>query len=217
MFKIIIFSSLSTILFLNWKYRSYNSPYKLHMVFGKKGSGKSTFFAKVAHKALKKKKFVYTNMSEMVLNGVRHINPADVGKFTPPPNSVLLLDESGILYDNRKFSSFTDDQRNFYKLQRHYKVEVWLASQSFDVDKKLRDLCDDMFLCTRLFPWLTLCRPIRKSVCLIESSALGESRIADNLKFKLIFSWRFIYLPRWTKSFDSFHAPSLPEISYFDQ
>lgn len=214
MFKLLIIGIPAVICFLNFKYRSFNNTYKLHMVFGKKGSGKSTLFAKIAIKANKKKKLVYTNMTELSLPFVRHIDAKDVGKFTPPHNSVLLLDESGILYDNRKFSSFTDEQRNFYKLQRHYKVEVWLASQSFDVDKKLRDLCDDMLLCSRVFPWLCVCRPIRKSVTLVESSSMGESRIADNLKFKWIFAWKCLFLPKYSKAFDSFHAPELPEISY---
>ena len=213
MIKLIFCFVFITIIFLNWKFRYFKSPYKLHMIFGKKGSGKSTLLAKIALKSLKKKKTVFTNMQELVVPGVFLIESSKLGEFIPPPNSVLLLDEVGILYDNRNFKSFSNAVRDFFKLQRHYKVDVWLASQSFDVDKKLRDLTDEMALVVSLFPWLSLVRPIKKSVCLIESSALGESRIADNLKFKWIFAWRFVFLPRWTKYFDSFNAPVKP---YFD-
>ena len=184
------------ILLLNFRYRSLNNPYKLYMVFGKKGSGKSTYLCKIANSYQKKKYIVYTNMTDCKIPGVRLIDPEKLGDFVPEPRSCVLLDEVGMLYDNRNFKSFKPSVRDFFKLQRHYHCVVYLASQSFDVDKKLRDLTDRMFLVNALFPWLSLVRPITKKIGLVEASSQGESLIVDNLKFGSIFSWKFIFIPK---------------------
>ena len=202
------------ILLLNFRYRSLNNPYKLYMVFGKKGSGKSTYLCKLAKSYQKKKYIVYTNMTDCKIPGVRLIDPEKLGDFVPEPRSCVLLDEVGMLYDNRNFKSFKPSVRDFFKLQRHYHCVVYLASQSFDVDKKLRDLTDRMFLVNALFPWLSLIRPITKKIGLVEASSQGESRIVDNLKFGSIFSWKFIFIPKYIKSFDSFLAPEKPYLEY---
>lgn len=186
------------------------NPYKLHVIFGKKGSGKSTYFAKLAKKALKKKRKVYTNMIELKVNGVVLFDPREIGDKVPVPGSLVLIDEAGIVFDNRNFKSFKESNRDFFKLQRHYKCEVWIASQSFDIDKKLRDLTDDMILTVNVFPWLSVLRPIKRTVTLVEASSMGESRIADNLKFRWIFAWKLIFLPKYVKMFDSFIVPQKP-------
>lgn len=202
------------ILLLNFRYRSLNNPYKLYMIFGKKGSGKSTYLCKLAKSYQKKKYTVYTNMTDCRISGIRLIDPEKLGDFVPEPRSCVLLDEVGMLYDNRNFKSFKPSVRDFFKLQRHYHCVVYLASQSFDVDKKLRDLTDRMFLVNSLFPWLSLIRPITKKIGLVEASSQGESRIVDNLKFGSIFSWKFIFIPKYIKSFDSFLAPEKPYLEY---
>lgn len=202
------------IVLLSLVYRRFNNPYKLYMIFGKKGSGKSSFLAKKALFYLKKGWIVYSNMEDLHVSGVRLIDAHELGDLVPEPRSVLLLDEVGMLYDNRNYKAFKDSTRDFFKLQRHYRCIVYLASQSYDVDKKLRDLTDDMMLCTKLFPWLGLIRPITKRIGLVEASAQGESRIVDNLRFRWIFSWRFTFLPKYAKCFDSFSLPERPLLDY---
>lgn len=201
-------------LFLEIKNKKYKNPYKLYMVFGKKGSGKSSYLAKLALKYSRKKYIIYTNMIDLNIPSVRYIDPKEIGKFVPEPHSVLLLDEVGMLYDNRHYKDFSNETRDFFKLQRHYKCIVYLASQSFDVDKKLRDLTDEMYLVNNIFGYFSLIRPITKKITLTEASSMGESKIADNLKFKWIFSWKITYLPRYSKYFQSFLLPEHNFISY---
>ena len=174
--------------------RKYKNPYKLFMVFGKKGSGKSSYLIRKAIEYQKKGYVVYTNMSDCCLDGVRIIDPDNLGDFIPVADSCLLLDEVGMLYDNRNYRNFRPAVRDFFKLQRHYKVVCFLASQSFDVDKKLRDLTDEMYLITNIATAFSLVRPIRKTVTLTEATAEGESRIAENLKFRFITSWRLYWI-----------------------
>lgn len=194
--------------------RKYRNPYKLYMVFGKKGSGKSSYLVRKAIQYQKKGYLVYTNMQDCCLDGVRIINPDHLGDFVPVADSCLLLDEVGMLYDNRDYRNFRPSVRNFFKLQRHYRVVCYLASQTFDIDKKLRDLTDEMYLITNIATACSLVRPIRKTVTLTEATAEGESRIAENLKFRFVTSWRVYWIPSTIKYFQSFKSPDLPAIEY---
>lgn len=117
--------------------KKYINPYRLTMVFGKKGSGKSTLMVRLAYKYLAKGWSVFCTEK---LDGCYWIDYKDIGYKNIPPNSLLLIDEVGMLYDNRNFKEFKPAVRDWFKLQRHYKVRVYMFSQSFDVDKKLRDL-----------------------------------------------------------------------------
>lgn len=194
--------------------RKYKNPYKLFMVFGKKGSGKSAFLVRQAIKYQKKGYIIYTNMSDCCLENIRIIDPDCLGEFVPCADSCLLLDEVGMLYDNRNYKNFKPSVRDFFKLQRHYRVVCFLASQTFDIDKKLRDLTDEMYLISNIATALSLVRPIRKTVTLTEATAEGESRIAENLKFRFFTSWRLYWIPKTIKYFESFVAPARPLLNY---
>ena len=196
--------------------RKYKNPYKLYMVFGKKGSGKSSFLVRKIIHYQKKGYICYTNMQDCCVAGVRIIDPDDLGNFVPVADSCLCLDEVGMLYDNRDYRNFKPSVRNFFKLQRHYKVVCFLASQTFDIDKKLRDLTDEMFLISNVATAFSLVRPIRKTVTLTEATSEGESRIAENLRFRFITSWRLYWIPSTIKYFQSFIAPELPAIDYIN-
>ena len=82
-----------------------------------------------------------------------------------------------------------------------------MNSQSFDVDKKIRDVTDSMILQTAIGNVFTLSRPIRRSVALVEATAQADSRIADNLKFEPLHRWRLYFMPKYFKYVESFNAP----------
>ena len=195
--------------------RRFVNPYRLIFIFGKKGSGKSTLMVSQMLKDLKHGWNVYTDMQDCVVPGVRIINSsADLAKFVPEANSALYLDEVGISFDNRSYKSFDSGLRDFFKLQRKYKCKVVMNSQSFDVDKKIRDVTDSMILQTSIGNVITLSRPIRRTVALVEATAQADSRIADNLKFESIFRWRVHWMPKYFKYFESFNAPERPAIPF---
>lgn len=194
--------------------RRYCNPYKLEFIFGKKGAGKSTLMVSRMLRDLKHGWHVYTDMSDCVVPGVRIINSDDLGKFIPEPGSSLYLDEAGIKFDNRNYKNFPPELRDFFKYQRKYKCKVCMNSQSFDIDKKIRDVTDSMILQTSILNMFTLSRPISRRVALVEASAQGDSRIADNLKFDSILNWRIYYMPKYFKYFESFNAPERPFLSF---
>lgn len=203
--------------FLVWfviQSRRYNNPYRLIFIFGKKGAGKSLYMVKQMMKYLKKGWTVYTDIDNCNLPGVRIMNALDLSEFAPVENSAIFLDEAGILFDNRNFKNFNSGLRDFFKLQRKYKCRVFLNSQSFDIDKKIRDVVDQMGLMVSIGNVFSIYRPIRRSITLTEPSSEAESRIADKLFFESIFKWQITYLPKYFKYFDSFAAPVRPPLPF---
>lgn len=210
-FYIILTVLISQFIYLTWKYQN---PYKLFMVFGKKGSGKTTFLAKTAYRYLKKGWKVYSTEK---IPGVIQFDVKKVGYVTFPEKSVLLIDEVGMIWDNRNFKNFKEEVRDYFKFQRHERHIVYLFSQTFDVDLKLRNLTDGMYLCVCKFGWLSIARKIKRSIVLVQPHGDSESRIADNLEFEPIiwslFGARtciFTYIPHWIYMFDSHEKLGLP-------
>lgn len=210
-FLIVVFSGLVAFSLYS---RKFANPYKLIFIFGKKGAGKSTLMVRCMLRDLKRGWHVYTDIQDCVIPNVRIIKSSDLSSFAPEANSALYLDEVGIAFDNRSYKSFDSGLRDFFKLQRKYKCKVVMNSQSFDVDKKIRDVTDSMILQTAIGNVLTLSRPIKRTVTLCEATAQADSRIADNLKFESIFKWRVYFMPKYFKYFESFKAPERPALPF---
>jgi hypothetical protein len=186
------------------------------MIFGKKGSGKTTLLTKLSIQHRLKGWNVYSNVH---VPFAYKIDDGDVGFKQIPPESVLLIDEVGMIWDNRDFKSFKKEVRDWFKLQRHYRVKVYLFSQAFDIDKKLRDLTDDMYLVEIKMRIFSYARRILKRPTLKEAMGDSESRLVEELKFQSFFlfwcgSRRFTFIPKYAKYFDSFEVPPLPEKEY---
>ena len=77
MIYVILFIIL-LLLFLRYC-NSYSNPYKLIMVFGKKGSGKTTYLTKEALKAIKRGTKVYSTVK---IPGTNFFDVYDIGRFT---------------------------------------------------------------------------------------------------------------------------------------
>lgn len=226
---------------------SYTNPYKLIMIFGKKGSGKSTILTKYAIQYMKKGWTVYSTEH---IPGVYFIQPEYIGKFNlkdfnykpidpddyrgpkkllvrlrlkffpHKPKVLLLIDEVGMIYDNRNFKNFNTKVRDFFKLQRHYYVKCVMFSQTFDVDKKLRDLTDAMYLVKNVARVFCYGKKIRKYQNISNDSVDGSGgKIVDDYEFEpfiLFFagSRTLTYIPKYSKSFNSFIAPKLSDIEF---
>lgn len=199
--------------------RKYLNPYKLYMVFGKKGSGKSTLMTRLAVDHVIKKGWTVYCTEKINVPGVRLFDVSDIGKKSFDSHSLVLVDEVGMIWDNREFKKFAVEVRDWFKLQRHYQCKVYLFSQSFDIDKKLRDLTDGLYLCNTVLRVFTWAKRIHRKVVLTESEADRESRISENLEFDSILGWPFgarilTFIPKYAHFFDSHCVPVLDPISY---
>ncbi|MCM1309225.1 MAG: hypothetical protein NC223_11550 [Butyrivibrio sp.] len=245
-FRIILYSFIFAFLFV-FLTRKFVNPYKLIMVFGKKGSGKSTYLAKLARTHIKKGWTVY---STEPIAGTYYITPSQIGYFSfvdynykafeadrykgfsrlvrcisnklfPRfPKILLLVDEVGLIWDNREYKKFDPNVKKFFKFQRHHHVKCYLFSQTFDIDKKLRDLTDEMYLVRNVARIFTYGKKIRKFITIKESQTDDSSSLAEGMEFEpfiLFFagSRTLTFIPRWIKYFNSYVTPDeLPELEF---
>lgn len=197
--------------------KKYGNPYRTIMVFGKKGSGKTTLLVKLA---LKHKKKGWNVFSTMSIPGCSLIKPDDLGTYAIPKHSCILIDEVGMIWDNRDFKNFKVSTRDYFKLQRQYKHKVYLFSQTFDVDIKIRNLCDSMYMCFCLGGFFSYAKEIRRKLVVVKPTPDAESRIADELIISPFFlfpfgSRIFTWIPHWIPYFSTgYMAKRLPVKSY---
>ena len=208
---------MAFILFVGYHLIKYRNPYKLYMVFGKKGSGKTTLMTKLALQAQKKGWRVYCDRE---IPGCYLFDTKDFGKICFPPNSLVLIDEVGLVWDNRNFKSFPEHVKVYFKYQRQYRNKVYLFSQSFDVDKKIRDLTDHLYIVQIMFNFLSVARRVTKRIVVVhaDKSAQGESKIVDDYNIDSILvapfgGVRITYIPKYVKYFKSFDPPALPDFT----
>ncbi len=218
MFKVLLVV-LSAIIIFERKTRKYLNPYKLTMIFGKKGSGKTTTLTKLALQHQKKGWKVYSTID---IPGCYIFDVEEIGKKTFPENSCILIDEVGMIWDNRDFKNFKPEVRDFFKFQRQYKLKVYLFSQTFDIDLKLRNLTDEMYLLTNQFRIFSVQRRILKRITISNASNNGSSvsSLVDEYKFDSILfgGLKFTFIPRYVYYFKSYDPKQLSYIEgkYYD-
>lgn len=204
------------IVFFAYHIVRYRNPYKLIMVIGKKGSGKTTLMVKLSLKYRRRKRPVYCNAPE--IPGTYFFKPEDLGRVGFPENAVIMVDEASRYWDNRDFKSFQKYTFDYFRYQRQYRHVVYLFSQSFDVDKKIRDLTDRMYLVTSFFNFISVARAISKrpTVSHADSNQAGESKLVDDINFEPVWLFflgtvKITYIPKYVKYFKSYNPPILPE------
>ena len=214
MFLVYVFVFVFILFLYLFLTRKYVNPYKLIMVFGKKGCGKTTYLTKVAFNHWRRGWIVFS--TENIEHTIK-IDYEDIGKYWFPERSCILCDEVGMLWDNRQFKNFKPEVRDWFKYQRHNKCKVYLFSQTFDVDKKLRDLTDEMYLLVKRFRVFSYGKKIDKHIVLNNSTAEAPSTIAENLKFEpFLLFWlgtrTLTFIPHWSKGFNSHSRLPIPNL-----
>ncbi|MCL1807598.1 MAG: ATP-binding protein [Oscillospiraceae bacterium] len=196
--------------------KKYINPYKLVIYIGKRGAGKSTTLTKIARKYMKRGIPVY---STMAINGTYQLDYKDIGKYELPEDSILLIDEVGMIWDNRKFKTFSDEVRDWFKLQRHRRITVYMFSQAYDVDLKLRKLVDKLYIIENRFRVFCYAKRISTKIVLNKSTAEASSKIDEDMNIDtFLFFWagtrQLTFIPKYIKYFNSYEAPKLEEKTY---
>lgn len=203
----------------------------IRVFFGNPGCGKSTYIAKQCFFLSKKQKpytHIYSNV-ELTIPAVGYVSSIDLhtlGKWTFPKNSYFALDEAGIEYNNRNYKSLPQYTIAWFKLHRHYQVDIDVFSQSWeDMDITIRRLADQLWYMQRIGPF-TFLRRVYKKVMVddkthqiidgyrLESGIwmllqplrlLGLGFILPQLK-----GWKLMFRPFYYKFFDSWKTPPTP-------
>lgn len=224
-FKILFAVLIALFIFILLCYYFYGDyfktqRYRLHVVCGKKGCGKSTYIQKLIIQANKEGRPVYCNF-EMPFS--RKIEMKDFGNYAFPPESLILLDEISLFYDNRNFAKFNQKITDYLRYQRHFKNEVWIFSQSKDMDKKFIDLADCLYLQVKVLGLWTVLKKVNKRLTVDngqDSQGNAGGKIIESYTIAPFFSSgaRIIsFIPRWSGFFNSFETPETDFIPYVDK
>ena len=231
MFWIPILSSIFILLPLSLWLRKYSNPYKCILFIGLPGSGKTTEMTKqsILHtrgnwlqRLFNVKTRFQTVYANMYLPNSFEFEASNLGCFAVPEDTLMIIDEAGIYFDSRKFKSFSDSARDFLKLHRQFKVKMIFASQSTDVDKKIRDLCDEIWIMRCIAGVLIVKRRVQKIIDVSNNtvSSSGSDAGTINLGGDIIERYRYVGLPRFTfvpryvEFFKSYNPPELPQIEH---
>lgn len=186
----------------------------LYCLVGKKRSGKTTFLASTSIYYYLRNRPVF---STCPLPCAKLISKDDIGISYFPPYSVILIDEIGLLFNNRNFKTFPEHVTTYFKMQGHYKHLVIVASQAFDFDKKIRDLVDMVGLIDKFQFNFTR---IRWAVRVIDfDKSIEDDKTGVIESFKPLFfiggGWHLLYRPLYYPFFDSYEAPELSKAKKF--
>lgn len=203
----------------------------ISVYFGLPGCGKTTLMAALAVRALRKYDHVYGNV-HLAIEGYCYIDNECIGKYDLS-DGLILIDEATLYADSRDFKNFGREKLQFWMMHRHYRNDICLFVQKWDaLDIKIRNL-------TNVVYWVKSCKhlPISKVIEIpfgigFESDKIKAMKSKQGLlsrlfgshdygeiimgytrppKLKQIFA-RFIWRPAYYRYFDSWEAPSLPQL-----
>lgn len=184
----------------------YANHYPLFIYVGQKGSGKTSLLATKAWKLHCKGAIVVHNVSS--LNFGHYVSNLDdymrrqLDREDCIPPTHLFIDEAGLEFDNRQFKDFSKTALHFFKLHRHLCHTVHLFSQSFDVDKKIRDLADKMIILRRAGLFIFR-QPTHFRIEVVQD-ANGTSRIVNSIVLRPLPFSPFSWLPKLVGKHDSY-------------
>lgn len=153
-----------------WDISRYTrNPYTLKIIVGSKGSGKSLLLAKIANDHRGQ---VYSNM------GIGFDLEPEYWRQTFPPDSLILIDEIGVIHSNRDFKSMPREAIEWYKMQRKNRLTVVVSSQTMDIDKKIRDLADRIIL-VRRHGFFCVARSYISTITMVQTPDGGHDLVND--------------------------------------
>jgi len=167
-----------------------NNPYRLGLVCGRKGSGKSLYLAYLCNRH---KGFVFSNM------GVGLALQDDYYNQEYPSGSLLLIDEVGLIHDNRCFKDFKPEAIEFYKQHRKKQISIVLASQSVDVDRKIRQLLDYIII-TKKLGFLVMLNTYERVIRVSDVAQQGTCLTDVERRVGLP---KFITIPKYARLYDT--------------
>lgn len=123
----------------------------IYCIFGKPGSGKTTSHARIVKEFHSNKpnfitgrKYTALYCTDPSIKGCIPISYSDLGTFEPPMHSAFILSEAGVGLNNRNWKKLPLTAIDFFAKHRHREVDIFLDSQTLDIDitVRMRTACD---------------------------------------------------------------------------
>lgn len=146
--------------------------------FGKPRAGKTTVLASIVQRNKRKQRlksrlgwfgrfvrcYDYVYCNEPTIQDTKFVDVKKLGKWKMPVNSLILIDEAGIVLNNRDWKSLSPDLKALAALHGHRGIDIILASQTIDIDISFRQRCHQMYLVSKRAFGRSLIEPITYSI-----------------------------------------------------
>lgn len=210
------------------------APSGLIIIFGNRGSGKSATIAKRYLKWLKNETHIYKNFYSNIEFNVSHegsryldlekhkftdyiidneltrkyraFTRDSITEFYIEPNSIVCLDELGIIANSRDFANFPKEFIHMIKILRKLGILLIANSQNYDIDKQLRLGASELRLQKKIGN-LSYSRKINKFIDIAENNVSAESQIVDKIEFASILEKNAIqltFIPFYSSMYDTY-------------
>ena len=162
-------------------YKVIVDPFPTLLYVGKKGVGKTLNATEIARKT--KRKHIYSNIDGLGTY-VSSTEYCELNPFTGKPafpfeyDSLVIIDEAGLVHDNRDFKKFQKSTNAFIKYARKNGLQIVYLSQTVDIDKKIRSVLDGIYILERFGPFLVE-RKYKHKITTAKDPATGGEKLVD--------------------------------------
>lgn len=200
----------------------------IRMFFGSPGSGKTTLAAKIVKKDYIKVKGVPSLLHKreaspcvvnfkLSLDNSYFVDISHLAEYYPPSGCRVVVDESGIVFNNRSFKTLHKGFIEYFKLHRHNKNDIDFFSQSYeDTDITIRRLTDEFWYVFRVGPLTIARRYFYQIKPDKESGEIKQKFYTRSILWQLLPNqpkqFMFCFRPLYYKYFDSWDLPPRPFI-----
>lgn len=174
---------------------------------GRPGSGKSTYLAIQALKALKQGKNVYSNV---YIKGTKKLDVKNDLNFYKIEDGLVLIDEAGFEFNSRDWAKFGNNLYRFFTMHRHYNIDIILAVQMWDrVDLCIREVTQEVIIMrpTVFKRWMV------KAVSVNCEIGVIDRKIQEMFDYVPLLAGgvKYMYRKKAMRMFDSFYQDDLEQ------
>lgn len=143
------------------------------------------------------------------------IDPSCLWRYQFPSGSVVLIDEIGVLFQNRRHKEFDPRLVEHFKRYRHDNVTYWVCSQSMDCDVVIRRIVSKYWLLSKRFRVWSVANRLICTPRKVQGSSGSPSTIEDDfiedpkLMKPVVGGMKLCFIPHWAKMFDSYEIPEV--------
>lgn len=190
--------------------------------FGVPGVGKNTMLTMFARKEILRKKLHLPGAYEHIYSDfyIQGAEKFDYKYFRTHKmyNSLILIEEMGLNADNRKFKTFTNEERDYFVLHRHLGNDIIYATQDYSmVDSKIRALTQELWYMSKsvvpLLKHFTFAKRIYR--CIIIDENRGDLvmgyRFCNIIESLFVSNCRLCFRPFYYEYFDSYDEGPLEQ------